>query len=146
MLRSNPTTSSMASTTTLCMAGFLHILALRPLVRSSEINEADVVTHSHRIHRAWLVAVAAFIALVGAAPGTMAPPFVAAVPSRWFVHHRGLVSGTLTAAGAAGQLVFLPLLAALAMSHGWRAAALLVAGSALAVVPIVLVLLRDHPS
>src|SRR5438067_309213 len=96
MLRSNPTTSSMASTTTLCMAGFLHILSLRPLVRSSEINEADVVTHSHRIHRAWLVAVAAFIALVGAA-GFRATPSVLIDPlNAEFGWSRGTISAAVS--------------------------------------------------
>ncbi|WP_228714170.1 MULTISPECIES: MFS transporter [Prauserella] len=84
--------------------------------------------------------------LVGTGTGAMALAFVATVTSRWFVRHRGLVSGVLTAAGAAGQLVFLPLIAALATEHGWRPASLTVAGAALAVVPVVLLLLRDRPS
>ena len=50
----------------------------------------------------------------GSAPASMALVFVATVTSRWFVRRRGLVTGVLTAAGATGQLVFLPLLAALA--------------------------------
>jgi predicted MFS family arabinose efflux permease len=52
----------------------------------------------------------------------------------------------LTAAGATGQLIFLPVLAALAQSSGWRTAALTVTGAALAVVPLVLWLLPDHPA
>jgi predicted MFS family arabinose efflux permease len=84
--------------------------------------------------------------LVGTGTGSMALAFVATVTSRWFVRHRGLVSGLLTAAGAAGQLVFLPFVAALATKHGWRPASLLIAAIALAVVPLVLLLLRDHPS
>nr|WP_050998323.1 MFS transporter [Saccharomonospora marina] len=84
--------------------------------------------------------------LVGAGSGAMALAFVATVTSSWFVRHRGLVSGVLTAAGATGQLVFLPLVAALAAEHGWRAASLAVAGAALAVVPIVVLLLRDRPA
>lgn len=84
--------------------------------------------------------------LVGVGVGAMAMTFVATVTGRWFVKHRGLVSGVLTAAGATGQLVFLPLVASLATSHGWRTPALVVAGAALAVVPLVLLGLRDHPS
>lgn len=82
---------------------------------------------------------------VGVGTGSMAMAFVATLTSRWFVKRRGLVSGVLTAAGATGQLVFLPVLASLATEHGWRTASLVVAGAALAVVPLVLVLLRDHP-
>ena len=76
----------------------------------------------------------------------MALAFVATVTGRWFVKHRGLVTGVLTAGGAAGQLVFLPVLAWLVERYGWRAAALAVAGAALAVVPLVLWLLRDRPA
>jgi MFS family permease len=84
--------------------------------------------------------------LVGLGTGSMALAFVATITGRWFVKHRGLVTGVLTAGGATGQLVFLPVVAWLAAHHGWRSAALLVAGGALAVVPLVLIFLREHPS
>ncbi|PPK63391.1 MFS transporter [Actinokineospora auranticolor] len=84
--------------------------------------------------------------LVGVGTGAMALTFVATVTSRWFVRHQGLVSGVLTAAGAAGQLVFLPVVANLATHSGWRTASLVIAGTALTVVPFVLIALRDHPS
>jgi predicted MFS family arabinose efflux permease len=84
--------------------------------------------------------------LVGLGTGSMALAFVATVTNRWFVKHRGIVTGILTAGGAAGQLSFLPLLAYLAGAHGWRWAALSVSGAALLVAPLALWLLRDHPS
>jgi sugar phosphate permease len=84
--------------------------------------------------------------LVGLGTGSMALGFVATVTGRWFVHRRGLVTGVLTAGGAAGQLVFLPLLAYLIDRYGWRAAALAVTTAALSVVPLVLWRLRDHPA
>lgn len=83
--------------------------------------------------------------LVGIGTGSMAMTFVATVTGRWFVKHRGLVSGVLTAAGATGQLVFLPLVAGLATTYGWRTPALVVAVAALAVVPLVMLVLRDYP-
>ncbi|MEU0392052.1 MFS transporter [Streptomyces sp. NPDC006208] len=84
--------------------------------------------------------------LVGLGSGSMALAFAATVTNRWFVRRRGLVTGILTAAGASGQLVFLPLLSWLVENHGWRPAAVTVALSALAVVPFVWLLLRDHPA
>lgn len=54
--------------------------------------------------------------------------------------------GVLTAAGAAGQLVFLPVMAQLAQNSSWRWASLVVSFAALVVVPFVLVVLRDYPS
>lgn len=84
--------------------------------------------------------------LVGLGSGSMALAFAATVTNRWFTARRGLVTGILTAAGASGQLVFLPLLAWLVDHHGWRPATVTVALAALAVVPFVWLLLRDHPS
>jgi predicted MFS family arabinose efflux permease len=83
--------------------------------------------------------------LVGLGTGCMSMSLVAVVTGRWFVERRGLVSGILTAAGATGQLAFLPLLAWLAESYGWRAAAMTTASVALLVVPLVLWRFHDHP-
>jgi len=89
--------------------------------------------------------VACWGVLIGLGTGSMAMAFVATVTSRWFVRHRGVVTGVLTAASAAGQLVFLPVLAHLTHTYGWRSAAVTVCLAAIAVVPLVLLLLRDHP-
>jgi hypothetical protein len=53
--------------------------------------------------------------------------------------------GVLTAAGATGQLIFLPVMAVLTERHSWRAASLVVTFAALAVVPFVVAVLRDYP-
>ncbi|MEU6155218.1 MFS transporter [Actinosynnema sp. NPDC047251] len=84
--------------------------------------------------------------LVGLGTGSMALAFVATITGRWFVKQRGLVTGVLTAGGATGQLVFLPVVASLAESSGWRSASIVVAVAALAVVPLVLLLLREYPA
>lgn len=83
--------------------------------------------------------------LVGLGAGSISMAFIATLVNRWFVTQRGLVSGVLTAAGAAGQLIFLPAVAWLATSYGWRVPALFVAGTALLVLPLVLYAVRDHP-
>ena len=49
-------------------------------------------------------------------------------------------------AGAAGQLVFLPLVAYLVEATSWIVASLLIAAAALAVLPLVVALLRDRPA
>ncbi|MFD3443460.1 MFS transporter [Microbacteriaceae bacterium 4G12] len=83
--------------------------------------------------------------LIGLGTGSMALVFAATVAERWFVRRRGLVMGILTAGSATGQLVFLPLVAALAESSGWQVASLVIAATALAVVPLVLLFLRNNP-
>ncbi|MFP3962639.1 MFS transporter [Actinomadura fulvescens] len=84
--------------------------------------------------------------LVGMGTGSMAMVFAATVANRWFTRHRGLVIGVLTAGGATGQLIFLPALAWLVEQHGWRSASVTVAVAALAVVPLVVLVLRERPA
>ena len=83
--------------------------------------------------------------LIGLGTGSMALVFAATVANAWFVKRRGLVMGILTAGGAAGQLVFLPLVAFLAEATSWKAASLLIAVAALAVIPVAALVLRDRP-
>ena len=83
--------------------------------------------------------------VVGIGTGSMALVFAATVANRWFVRRRGLVMGVLTAGSATGQLIFLPVLAAVTERTGWRTGCLIVAGAALAVVPLVLRFLHSHP-
>lgn len=84
--------------------------------------------------------------LVGLGSGSMALAFAATVTNRWFTERKGLVTGILTAASASGQLIFLPLLSWIVTEHGWRPASVTVSLAALAVVPFVWLLLRDHPA
>lgn len=84
--------------------------------------------------------------LIGLGTGSMALVFAATIANTWFVKSRGLVIGILTAGSAAGQLVFLPFIAALAQHPGWRQASLLIAAGALAVVPLVLKFLKNSPA
>src|SRR5207248_3464330 len=71
--------------------------------------------------------------VVGVGTGSMASVLAANVAGRWFVKRRGLVLGALTAAGATGQLIFLPGLGYLAQNVGWRWVSIVVAAGALAV-------------
>ena len=72
--------------------------------------------------------------------------FLAAfIAARWFQVRQGLVVGVLTAANAAGQLIFLPTMAGLATSAGWRAMSLLLAASVAVFVPLLALLMRNRP-
>jgi MFS family permease len=84
--------------------------------------------------------------VVGLGAGCMATVLAATVAARWFVAQRGMVTGILTAAGATGQLIFLPLLAWLTVTYDWRLVSVTTALAALAVVPLVLLFLRDWPA
>lgn len=84
--------------------------------------------------------------VIGIGTGSMALVFGAIVANRWFVSHRGFVMGVFSAANATGQLIFLPAIAWAATQHGWRSAALVVAGLALVVSVLVGTLMADRPS
>ncbi len=84
--------------------------------------------------------------VVGAGSGVTALVLGTTIAARWFEQRRGLVVGLLSAATATGQLMFLPVLAKLTESHGWRAASVLVAVVAAAIIPFVLLFLRDRPA
>lgn len=70
----------------------------------------------------------------------------AIVANRWFFARRGIVLGVLTGSAAAGQLVFLPMLAGVVTHFGWRSAVLVTSAIALAILPLIFLLLRDRPA
>ena len=83
--------------------------------------------------------------VVGIGTGSMALVFAATIANRWFVKKRGLVIGVLTAAGASGQLVFLPTLARLAQDPGWRASSVMISIAAFLMVPLIYLFLKENP-
>lgn len=84
--------------------------------------------------------------LIGFGTGSMALVFAAQIADAWFLRQRGLVMGILTAGGATGQLIFLPIVAAVAESSDWRWATIAIAAAALLMVPIVAGILRSSPA
>ncbi|MFE4059671.1 MFS transporter [Streptomyces sp. NPDC059096] len=128
-----------------CAAALMDRFGIRRVVAVALTMIAVGAVATVRMTEAWQL-VMYWGVLVGLGSGSMALAFAATVTNRWFVARRGLVTGVLTAAGASGQLVFLPLLSWLVESHGWRPAAVTVSLTALAVVPFVWLLLRDHPA
>jgi len=93
---------------------------------------------------AWQL-VALWGVLVGLSTGFVGAYLAASIAARWFRAREGLVVGILTAASAAGQLVFLPTMAALATGAGWRMVSLVLAASVVALLPVIAVLMRDRP-
>jgi len=97
------------------------------------------------MHHVWQL-VLSWGVIIGIGTGLTALVLGAIVSTRWFAERRGLVLGILTAANATGQLIFLPLAAALVEGVGWRwALAPSVIGLAIAAVLVVL-FMADRPS
>jgi predicted MFS family arabinose efflux permease len=83
--------------------------------------------------------------MVGIGAGAGAVGMAAAVANRWFVARSGLAMGLLSGVNAAGQLIFLPLLAVLAERYGWEGVAVAVTVAIAAVIPVLAIVLPESP-
>ena len=102
------------------------------------VSLATLVTQPWQLVLLWGV-------VVGTGSGMAALVLGATIVNRWFVARRGLAMGILTASTATGQLIFLPVLAALIQRQGWRPGILVVAAAAAMMIPVVMWLLRERP-
>ncbi|MCO4315837.1 MFS transporter [Phyllobacterium sp. 21LDTY02-6] len=84
--------------------------------------------------------------VVGFGTGLTAMVLGATVAARWFTERRGLVLGMLTASSATGQLAFMPLMASLSETYGWRTAVMLICALLTVAVIAVFFLMRDRPA
>ena len=105
------------------MAGFLHMMAVRPLVALAPLGQAARVTATSparpRLHRAWWVAAVSFVALIGAA-GFRATPGALIDPLQ---EEFGWSRGTISVAVSVNLLLFgltAPFAAALMNRFGIR--------------------------
>ena len=105
---------------------------------------AASIALSTRMRNEWHM-VLSWGVLVGTGTGVTSMVLAAIVATRWFDERRGVVLGALSAANATGQLVFLPMLAAVIETSGWRTAAFVVAGAAVFVFGLVMLFMRDRP-
>jgi sugar phosphate permease len=83
--------------------------------------------------------------VVGLSCGFIGAYLAAYIAARWFHARRGLVVGVLTAANAAGQLIFLPSMATLVTYAGWRVMSLTLGVVVIVFVPLLALLMRDRP-
>ena len=83
--------------------------------------------------------------VVGLSTGFVGGFLAAYIAGRWFRAREGFVVGLLTAANAAGQLVFLPTMASLVTHFGWRIMSLVLAGAVIAFLPLPALLMRNRP-
>src|SRR5437773_2477973 len=83
---------------------------------------------------------------IGLGTGAVGGVLGAAVAHRWFRTHRGVIIGAFGAATSAGQLVFVPVMAQLSVTEGWRwALGIVLVACAVMLVPVAL-FMRDRPA
>jgi predicted MFS family arabinose efflux permease len=126
-------------------AALIMRFGLRSVIPAALVLMAVASAATTRVTAPWQL-VLTWGVLSGIATGSIASVFAATIAGQWFRKRRGLAVGFLTASVQSGQLVFLPILAHTAESAGWRAASLIVAGAALAVIPIFLIFVPETPA
>ncbi|MGQ4274523.1 MFS transporter [Terrihabitans sp. B22-R8] len=126
-------------------AAFMNRFGIRRVASVALILIASGVLGSFFMTRLWHLFLLWGV-VVGFGTGLTAMVLGATVATRWFAQRRGLVMGGLTASTATGQLVFLPALASLTESVGWRSALVVVLAMLLVAAITVLALMRDRPA
>ncbi|MFL5286497.1 MAG: MFS transporter [Rhodopila sp.] len=84
--------------------------------------------------------------MVGIGSGAGAVGIAGAIANRWFIERAGLAMGLLTSANAAGQLIFLPLLALAVRHYGWQGVSIGVTLAIAAVIPPLMLLMPESPA
>lgn len=83
--------------------------------------------------------------MIGIGSGLFLTVLSTQVANRWFVKRRGLAVGILTAATATGQLVLLPVLAALVEYYSWRYAIGLILALSVIMLLLILIFIKEWP-
>ena len=82
----------------------------------------------------------------GIGSGCITNVLSATIVNRWFVTNRGLVMGLFAASTSTGTLIFIPVLSAISLDHGWKPVVFCVALAMALLVPLVFVALPEEPA
>ncbi|HEY4439577.1 MAG TPA: MFS transporter [Candidatus Elarobacter sp.] len=96
------------------------------------------------VHSAWQLPI--WGSAVGIGAGSIALTFGTTMATRWFQARRGLVVGIFSAGNATGALIFLPLFSRIVEHFGWRTQAYILVAMALALIPLIALVIRDRPA
>jgi MFS family permease len=127
------------------VAGVFERFGIRRTVAGALVLLAIAAATSSLMSQAWQFFLLWGV-MVGIGTGSIGLVVGATIVNRWFETNRGTVMGVLTASNATGQLIFLPLFGYLVSGPGWRIEVLVIAGVCAALVPVTLLVLREHPS
>jgi sugar phosphate permease len=126
-------------------AALLNRYGLRNVTLTAQLIVVSALLASLAMTKVWQLMLLWGV-VIGIGTGMTALVLGATIATRWFSARRGLVVGILTASVATGQLVFLPLLAAITERMGWRIALALICVMLALAALAVLMVMRDRPS
>jgi sugar phosphate permease len=118
--------------------GARRTITLALAVTAASVLVTPAMSHPWQLILVWGV-------VVGLSTGFVGGFLAAYIAGRWFRAREGFVVGLLTAANAAGQLVFLPTMASLVTHFGWRIMSLVLAGAVIVFLPLPALLMRNRP-
>ena len=119
--------------------GIRRTVVLALCVLAIAVASSTFMTEPWQLILSWGIA-------VGLGTGVTTLVLGATIVNRWFAKNQRLVMGVITASTATGQLVFLPLLAAVIAADGWRSAVWITAAAAAVMIPVVAFLLPESPA
>ncbi len=126
-------------------AAAMERFGLRVTVLAALLVLTGAIALSSLMRESWHMALLWGV-MVGTASGITSMTLGATVVNRWFKERRGLAMGVLTASNATGQLIFLPVLASVIETYGWRPVVWIVAGSIAVIIPLVYCFMPEAPS
>ncbi|SHN51228.1 Major Facilitator Superfamily protein [Desulfitobacterium chlororespirans DSM 11544] len=83
--------------------------------------------------------------VIGIGSGFLSTVFGTVVATRWFIQQRGLILGIFSAAGAAGQLLFLPLFANILEWFDWHVIVWVLVAAAFFSLALIILIMRNGP-
>lgn len=126
------------------MAALLNVIGLKKMMIASMSTLLTGIALTFIMNQSWQMIIiwGIIIGLGSSLFLTVLSPYVA---NHWFEKKRGLAVGILTAATATGQLILLPILAAIINSYSWRPAIGLIMILSIIMLMIILLFMKNSP-
>lgn len=126
------------------MAAFVEIFGLKRMMMYSMALLACGLALTFVMTAQWQLIIIWGV-IIGIGSGLFLTVLSTQIANRWFVRHRGLALGLLTAATATGQLVLLPVLAILIEKYNWQTAILLILILSIIMLFVILLFMKESP-
>jgi len=126
------------------MAAFVEVFGLKRMMLYSMLTLSTGLALTFVMQSQWQL-ILIWGVMIGVGSGLFLTVLSTQIANRWFVKHRGLAVGILTASTATGQLILLPVLATIIDQYSWRYATGLIFILSLLILLLILLFMKDFP-
>ncbi|MEK4092993.1 MULTISPECIES: MFS transporter [unclassified Viridibacillus] len=126
------------------MAAFVEVFGLKRMMLYSMLTLSTGLALTLVMQSQWQL-ILIWGVMIGIGSGLFLTVLSTQIANRWFVKHRGLAVGILTASTATGQLILLPVLATIIDQYSWRYATGLIFILSLLILLLILLFMKDFP-